>query len=173
LAIAQRQTAHDEAADAPAPPTTKTAFSLGPRQRTALISWAGFTLTFAGARALTHAIKRDIGPFSNVEAGGVHLHHYLWGIKLLAASGGLAIHGSDRLRTNSVVAASYGVGAALVVDEFALLVHLKDVYWTERGRMSVLIGGGLIGAVGASFAFIPAWHRRYRQPDPVADPEGV
>lgn len=66
---------------------------------------------------------------------------------------GVAIHGSDRFRTNAAVAAGYGAGAALVVDEFALLVHLKDVYWAKR--ISVVLGAGLIAAVGASFAFMP------------------
>jgi hypothetical protein len=144
--------------DAPADPDRV----VGPRQRTALISWAAFTLTFAGVRWLTYAIRNNIGPWRNIKAGDVHLHHYLWGIKLLAASGGLAIHGHDRLRLNPLVVAGYGAGAALVIDEFALLVHLQDVYWTKRGRVSFLLGAGLSTAVGASFAFIPAWRRRYR-----------
>jgi hypothetical protein len=137
-------------------------FPVGARQRTALISWAAFTATFAGARALTHAMKEGVIAGVQADSGGVHLHHYLWGIKLLAASGGVAIHGSDRLRANPAVAACYGAGAALVVDEFALLVHLKDVYWAKRGRLSVFIGAGLIAAVGASFAFIP-WRRQRRR----------
>ena len=132
---------------------------LGPRQRTAIISWAAFAATFVGVRAVTLAIKNNIGPCSNAASRGVHLHHYLWGIKLLAASGGLAIHGPDRFRTSAAVAAGYGAGAALVIDEFALLVHLEDVYWTKRGRVSILLASGLIGAVGTSFTLIPAWHR--------------
>lgn len=95
----------------------------------------------------------------DVHAGGVHLHHYLWGIKLLAVSGGVAIHGADRFRDSPLVAVGYGAGAALVIDESALLVHLQDVYWSERGRWSVFVGTGLIGAVGASFAVVPAWRR--------------
>jgi len=31
----------------------------------------------------------------------------------------------------------FGVGAALVLDEFALILHLQDVYWAEDGRTSV------------------------------------
>jgi len=144
---------------------------LGPRQRTAIISWAAFAATFAGVRGVTYAIKNWSGPWGDPGLGGVHLHHYLWGIKLLAVSGGLAIHGPDRLHTNAAVAAGYGAGAALVVDEFALLVHLKDVYWTKRGRVSILLAGGLIGSVGASFALIPAWRRHLRgcKPDKRTD----
>jgi hypothetical protein len=142
---------------------------LGPRQRTALISWAAFAVTFGAARALTYAIKEEAGPFGDLNWGGVHLHHYLWGIKLLAASGGVAIHGADRFRVNPLVAVGYGAGAALVVDESAMLVHFKDVYWSKKGRVSMLVGTGLIGAVGASFAFIPAWQRHRRPPEPNAD----
>ena len=135
---------------------------LDPRQRTALIRWAAFTATFAGVRAVTHAIRTGVGPFGNIEAGGIHLHHYLWGIKLLAASGGVAIHGGERFRAHPLVAVGFGAGSALVIDETALLVHFKDVYWSERGRVSVLVGTGLIGAVGASFVLVPAWRRRRR-----------
>lgn len=143
-------------------------WALGPRQRSAVISWAAFALTFAGTRAVTYAIKNDVVGTRNLKSHGVHLHHYLWGIKLLAASGGVAIHGGDRVRANPLVAVGYGAGAALVVDEFALLVHLKDVYWKKRGRVSVLLGTGLIGAVGASFLAIPTWRRCHNPPTQAA-----
>ena len=145
---------------------------LGPRQRTAIISWAAFAATFAGVRAVTLAIKNDIGPCRDAASRGVHLHHYLWGIKLLAASGGLAIHGPDRFRTSAAVAAGYGAGAALVIDEFALLVHLEDVYWTKRGRVSIMLASGLIGAVGTSFTLIPAWHRHRTSREQDRGPHG-
>lgn len=133
---------------------------LGPRQRTVVISWASFTFTFALTRALTYAIKHGVGPFGFVEAGGVHLHHYLWGIQLLAASGGVAIYGNGRLRSHPVVVTAYAAGFALVVDEFALLVHLKDVYWTNKGRSSVLLGVAMIGLEGAALAGMMAWQLR-------------
>lgn len=137
-------------------------WSLGPRQRSALISWAAFTATFAVVRKMTRAIKEGDSPTGDLTAGGVHVHHYLWGIALLGASGGLAVHGSDRARTHPLVATGYGVGGALVVDEFALLLHLKDVYWTKRGRKSVLLALGLIAGIGSSFTLIPLWRRRTR-----------
>ena len=36
-----------------------------------------------------------------------------------------------------LLSALFGVGAALVLDEFALILHLDDVYWTKEGRASV------------------------------------
>jgi hypothetical protein len=111
-------------------------------------------------RKLTHAIKEGDAPAGDLSAGGVHVHHYLWGIALLGASGGVAVHGSDNIRAHPLVAAGYGAGGALVVDEFALLLHLKDVYWTRHGRKSVVLALGLIACIGASFALIPFWRRQ-------------
>ena len=42
------------------------------------------------------------------------------------------------------MATAYGAGMALIVDEFALLLDLKDVYWAKQGRISVDIGIGAI-----------------------------
>jgi hypothetical protein len=155
--------AADQRKDVPGPEAkTWWRVPLGPRQRTALISWAAFAVTFGCARVVAHAVKNNVGSVSDVHWGDVHLHHYLWGIKLLALSGGVAIHGADRFRDNPLVAAGYGVGAALIIDESALLLHLKDVYWTKHGRVSVVVGTSLIAAVGASFAFIPAWRGHVR-----------
>lgn len=146
--------------------------SLGARQRTVLISWTAFTVTFGLVRALTYAIKHDLIPLRDFHAGGVHLHHYLWGIQLLAASGGVAIYGSEQLRAHPAVVAGYAAGFALVIDEFALLVHLKDVYWTKKGRSSVLLGLGMIGVEGALLACIPAWRLRQAAQARVGGPAG-
>ena len=59
------------------------------------------------------------------------------GIVLILVSGltSVAIHpdgiGSD------VVAIAFGVGAAFTLDEFALWLHLRDVYWCPEGRSSI------------------------------------
>lgn len=145
----------------PPPPMRK---RVGPRQRSALISWAAFTATFATVRAVTHAVKNPNVPARDVKAGGVHLHHYLWGIGLLGLSGGAAVHGSDSIRVNPAVAAGYGIGGALIIDELASLVHLDDVYWSKQGRWSVALGVGLIGVTGLSLAGIPVVLRHRRHP---------
>jgi hypothetical protein len=50
-----------------------------------------------------------------------------------------------------IAAGVFGVGMGLTLDEFALWLHLEDVYWSEEGRSSVdavvfaaIIGGGYI-----------------------------
>ncbi|QVI30190.1 hypothetical protein SAMN04488581_2208 [Mycolicibacterium neoaurum] len=71
--------------------------------------------------------------------GGVHLHHVVIGIILVMVSGvamvTLAVNGG--VAEFTVAAVFFGIGAALVLDEFALILHLQDVYWSEDGRTSV------------------------------------
>jgi hypothetical protein len=125
------------------------------RQRAALLSWLAFTVTFGAVRGITYSIKEGKGPFRNLSVGGEHLHHYMWGIGLLAGVGGVAVHGEDRQRRHPVVAICYGTGLALIVDEFALLLDLKDVYWARQGRISVDLGVGASALAGTYFAAQP------------------
>lgn len=128
---------------------------LDQEQRSALASWLAFTCTFAGVRGITYSIRAGRGPFHNISAGGEHLHHYMWGIGLLTGVGAVAVRGTERQRRHPVVAVSYGSGLALIVDEFALLLDLKDVYWAQQGRISVDLAVGGISAAGSYFAALP------------------
>ena len=128
---------------------------LDPRQRSALLSWLAFTTTFGAVRGITYSIKEGKGPFGNLSVGGEHLHHYMWGIGMVSGVGGLAVHGEDRHRRHPAVAVSYGAGLALIVDEFALLLDLKDVYWAKQGRISVDLGVAGIALTGTYFAALP------------------
>ncbi len=136
---------------------------LDPSQRAALVSWLAFTGTFTGVRGVTWSIRAGRGPFRNLSAGGEHLHHYLWGIGLLAGVGAVAVHGTDRQRRHPAVALCYGSGLALIVDEFALLLDLKDVYWARQGRISVDLGVSAIALTGSYFAAQPAWRALRRE----------
>jgi hypothetical protein len=124
-------------------------------ERAVLASWLSFTTTFAAVRGITYSIRAGKGPFRNIGAGGEHLHHYLWGICLLAGVGAVAVHGEERHRSHPAVATAYGSGLALIVDEFALLLDLRDVYWAKQGRLSVDVGIGGIAATGSYFALLP------------------
>jgi hypothetical protein len=124
-------------------------------QRAALASWTSFATTFAAVRGITYSIRAGKGPFGNVSLGGEHLHHYMWGIGMLAGVGAVAVHGEEKLRSHPAVALTYGSGLALIVDEFALLLDLKDVYWAKQGRISVDIGVGGIAVAGSYFAALP------------------
>jgi hypothetical protein len=124
-------------------------------QQSALISWLAFAATFGAVRGITYSIRNGKGPFRNLSLGGEHLHHYMWGIGLLTGVGAVAIRGDERQRRHPAVAVSYGSGLALIVDEFALLLDLKDVYWARQGRISVDLGIGGTALAGSYFAAIP------------------
>ena len=151
---------------------------LDPGQRAALLSWLAFTTTFGAVRGITYSIRHGKGPFRNVSVGGTHLHHYMWGIGLVSGVGGVAVHGEDARRRHPVVAVAYGTGLALIVDEFALLLDLKDVYWAKQGRISIDIGVGGIALTGCYFAALPVLRRLHRErqqktiapgPEPAAE----
>ena len=149
---------------APAPSAVRSAFheELDPGQKSALLSWLAFTATFGGLRALTYSIRAGKGPFRNISLGGEHLHHYMWGIALLSGVGAVAVRGEERQRRHPALAISYGAGNALIVDEFALLLDLRDVYWAKEGRISIDIGVGAIALSGSYFAALPILRRLRR-----------
>jgi hypothetical protein len=148
----------------PTPTEVHTAFreELGPHERAALLSWMGFTATFAAVRAITYSIRDGRGPFRNLSVGGAHLHHYMWGIGMVTGVGAVALRGDDSTREHPVLALAYGAGLALIVDEFALLLDLQDVYWAKQGRVSVDLGVGVVAAGGTSLAAIPILRRLAR-----------
>jgi len=132
-------------------------------EQSALIAWLAFTAAWGGVRGITHAIKAGKGPFRNVSLGGEHLHHYMWGIGMLAGVGGVAVRGDEKLRRHPGTAVIYGVGLALIVDEFALLLDLQDVYWAKQGRISVDVAIGGIAAAGSVFAALPVLRKVTRR----------
>lgn len=145
----------------PSVPQVQRAFreELHPARRSAVISWLAFGATFGTVRAITYSIRDGRGPLHDLTPGGMHLHHYLWGIALVSGVGGVALRGEDRTRRHPVVATAYGVGMALIVDEFALLLDLRDVYWAKEGRWSVDLGVGVIALAGAALEGRPVLRR--------------
>jgi hypothetical protein len=108
-----------------------------------------FAATFALVRALTFGIRYHLVPVNNVVTpGGLHIHHYVWGIFIVLLVGFLAMT-IDQAKWHPWLAIPFGVGAALVLDEFALLLNLQDVYWAMEGRQSldaVVLVVALLGA---------------------------
>lgn len=108
-------------------------------RRRVLVAWmlGAFLLTFLVTRAITTAIRRGRGPFRNASMGGVHVHHQVYGIFLLLGTGTAEFTYRPAAPWSDVLAALFGAGAALTLDEFALWLHLDDVYWSREGRSSV------------------------------------
>src|SRR6476469_1962644 len=101
----------------------------------AFLMLVAFILTLAGTRFYTRmARKRGWG---SAHVGDVHVHHLVPGIVLTLLAGGLAIGLQPGELWVALLAIVFGVGAALVLDEFAMLLHLDDVYWTTEGRVSI------------------------------------
>jgi hypothetical protein len=131
------------------------------RRRSSLRLLISFLITFALIRLLTYSIHNNLGPFHDIVIGGsgasIHIHHYMWGLLLIAVCGFLALS-LDAARWHPWLAIPFGIGLALVLDEFALLLQLKDVYWAQQGRISVDIG--VIVAAGLVLYYIGQcyWH---------------
>jgi hypothetical protein len=108
-----------------------------------------FLLTFGFIRTSTHMIRAQVKWWpGNVSVGGTHVHHLVWGILLLLINGYIAIALDPSSPWDKVVAVLFGVGTGLTLDEFALWLDLKDVYWEKEGRKSidaVIIAAGLSG----------------------------
>ncbi|MGW7416100.1 hypothetical protein [Streptomyces sp. NPDC054863] len=98
-----------------------------------------FVLSFLVTRTITRMIRAGKGPFRNVTPGGMHIHHAVPGV-VLTTIGGFGAVASGRHGVGAAICAViFGTGAGLVLDEFALILHLDDVYWSEQGRSSVEI----------------------------------
>lgn len=119
-----------------------------------------FTLSFGVVRATAHLIraKGRYGPVGNVFVGDRHIHHFVPGILLTLVSGGASIISRDE-DLDRWLAIPFGVGAALTLDESALLLELDDVYWTERGAVSVEIALASL-AVVSTLALVQRLLRR-------------
>jgi hypothetical protein len=76
-------------------------------------------------------------PGSVTTEGGLHIHHMVFGIVLMLIGGTLGFALTDDAPWVQLSAVAFGIGAGLTFDEFALWVHLEDVYWAEEGRQSV------------------------------------
>ncbi|MEP7027219.1 MAG: hypothetical protein ABI960_01365 [Candidatus Eisenbacteria bacterium] len=168
-------------------PTLYRRYFREPRRERLFLASLAFFVTFGAARWVTHAIHGGSHRFGDVQFHGQHVHHLVWGILLLLAVGygwliqlGNAESRASRAASR-VMAALFGAGAALTLDEFALWLNLRDVYWEREGRVSIdaialfgalflagLWGGPFLRAVareglrGARFAYRTvrrAWRR--------------
>jgi hypothetical protein len=116
-----------------------------------LVSW-GFIRTSA------HLIRAQVSWWpGNVEVGGTHIHHLVWGILLLLISGWVGVTVAPESPWHEILAVLFGIGAGLTLDEFALWLNLRDVYWEKEGRRSidaVVVAAMLTGFVLVGFT---AW----------------
>jgi hypothetical protein len=121
-------------------------------QRAGFVLLAAFLGAFLFIRTsarLSRSPKVPWWPGSVTTSSGLHLHHLVWGIVLALLSGFLEFAASPASPWNEVLAGLFGVGAGLTLDEFALWIYLRDVYWAEEGRSSfdAVVVAGLLGGL--------------------------
>ena len=99
---------------------------------------ASFIVTFGFIRLSVHMIRRQVRWWpGNIQTGGVHVHHLVFGIFMMLAAGILEFGADPDGVATVLLAMLFGCGAALTFDEFALWLHLSDVYWSSEGRQSI------------------------------------
>jgi hypothetical protein len=145
------------------------------------LAWCllAFCLTFLVTRTIVRYIRRHADSGAprrwwqprNIGHGTTHIHHMVIGVVLVLVSGvtmvTLAVDGG--VPEFTVAAVFFGIGAALVLDEFALILHLSDVYWSEDGRTSVdavfaavaVAGLLILGFNPLSFFDITIWRNEH------------
>jgi hypothetical protein len=121
-------------------------------QRSGFILLGFFLASFLFIRTSARLIRNpkvSWWPGSVTTKGGLHLHHLVWGIVLILVSGFLNFVLEPGSPLQEVLAAGFGIGAGLTLDEFALWIHLEDVYWSQEGRLSIdaVVVAALLGGL--------------------------
>ncbi len=134
-----------------------------PRSETVLFNLlAGFLGAFALVRLSTWGIRDRWWPFSNVKVGGHHIHHFVPGIVIAFASGTAALLIDDD-EVEQRLAIPLGAGIGLTFDEAALLLDLRDVYWTREGLLSVQLSFGATAILSIAIITLRMLRRGERQ----------
>jgi hypothetical protein len=114
---------------------------LGDRSRggsgAAFLVLSAFVVSFLAIRTSARLTRSVSWWPGGVRSGDVHIHHLVWGICLMMLAGFLSFIAAPGTAAEHVVAVCFGVGAGFTMDEFALWVHLEDVYWEKEGRRSI------------------------------------
>ena len=114
------------------------------------LTFLAFIVTFVATRLITRMIRAGRGPFKdNVSGGGLHIHHAVPGIILLVVGAVMSVGTGSVSPFAEIAAVLVGIGTSLVLDEFALILHLQDVYWAREGRLSVEMVTLAVGSHGS------------------------
>lgn len=98
----------------------------------------GLLLAFIFVRVNTRLIRKGVSWWpGNIESGDLHVHHVVIGFSLMVVVGILEFALQPGGWTQQILALLFGMGLGVSLDEFALILHLEDVYWEEQGRKSI------------------------------------
>jgi hypothetical protein len=149
-------------------------YAAAPRSETVLFNLlSGFLGSFGFVRLSTYGIRGGWWPLGNTSLGGRHIHHFVPGILLSFASGTWALL-TDNDALEDRLAIPMGAGMGLTFDEAALLLDLRDVYWTRQGLLSVQVSLGLSAILGSTILAMRMLQRGERRQEAVgAIPKGA
>jgi hypothetical protein len=139
-----------------------------------LLSLLGaFLFMFLVTRLLTRRIRAGKGRLSDLAIGDLHLHHVVWGVGLVLVAGVAEFAAAPDWPWSAMPAVVFGAGAALLLDEFALVIYMRDVYWSEEGRRSIDATVVMIVLLGMLIQFLtpgqlPHWRPAFVIPLTVA-----
>src|SRR3954454_7929021 len=125
-----------------------------PGRSTAFLVLTAFLATFLFIRTSARLIRNPNVTWwpGNVDSGGLHIHHLVWGICLVLVAGFIGFAVELPTPWWHIAAIAFGIGAGLTIDEFALWLYLRDVYWSQQGRLAV--DAGIIATVFAGLVVL-------------------
>ncbi|MGI9019621.1 MAG: hypothetical protein ACR2G3_02785 [Solirubrobacterales bacterium] len=139
-----------------------------PRGETVLFNiLTGFAGGFVLMRVSTAGIRSGWWPTGDVRLGGRHIHHFVPGILIAFAAGGAGLI-TQNPKLEQTLALPFGAGIGLTFDEAALLLDLRDVYWTREGILSVQLSCGVAAILGGTIIFL----RMLRRGEEIAEERG-
>jgi hypothetical protein len=149
-------------------------YNAAPRSEAVLFNLlAGFLGAFGFVRLSTYGIRGGWWPLGNTSVGGTHIHHFVPGIVISFTAGTVALL-TENEEIEDKLAIPMGIGMGLTFDEAALLLDLRDVYWTRQGLLSVQLSLGLSAILGSAILGLRMLQRGEQRQEAVgAIPHGV
>ena len=140
-----------------------------PRQETVMFNLlTGFVFSFALARVTTHGMRGGWWPLGPIRVQGRHIHHFVPGIAIAFTSGAAGLV-TTNLRLEETLAVPLGAGIGLTFDEAALLLDLRDVYWTREGVLSVQLSLGIAAVLGGTILALRMLRRGERRVEELGE----
>ncbi len=134
-----------------------------PRHESVLFNiLTGFCGAFVLMRLTTWGQRSGWWPFAPVRVGDRHIHHFVPGILLAFGAGGAGLVTANE-RLEKALSAGFGAGVGLTFDEAALLLDLRDVYWTREGVVSLQVSFGLTALLAATLLALRMLRRGERK----------
>ena len=135
--------------------------TLSPTRRASCLAWLAFLVTWGITRLIT-AHGRGSGSGAAINIAGHHVHHYLLGIILLGVIAAIAVFLRPE-RGWPWLGIGYGIALALILDEYALLLNLSDVYWKRQGQLSVDVTLAFVALGGVYITAMTVVHEALRK----------